>query len=535
MDLRPLPRFHQSTAGTLFAVSLLLIFFGIRSMAEPLQCNDIFPSTRSHREIPKDVLLLENQMETFLNGTRILNPSKVFSISAQILKIMPDHYDARMKYILSAMSLGRLKEAHQELTLALKEDPENTNLNILLAKTLSKIPADERNENPKKIAENLYRKGSLKESEWGHLGSLSLWLRDKKLLEKIISKMKSEHPNSEKILKLELELLRIEERDQELLDKSEHLTEGQQKDFEIIELRARALQHTNKLMEALTLIENNIPEDQRPSSLDFLYSDVLFSLRRPQEALVSIDRALSRKKIPNRHFLKLRYKILKVLRMYDESIALLNSMKQLYPQDQFSVGAMIETQFLKASSLESSKPEQSAQLFEETYQLTLKAAQGSSNNEFYMKYQARTLIKMQRYEDALVVLNDLIKNGKNVSDYEDLAVICYLHLDQFDKALVSSQKLFQLFPKDPVILGHLATSLIGLGRYQEAASRLEQGILSGISDNFNWINLARAYEKMGELSKALEILETIQKLEPNNMFIQNKINRILTKQYKEKK
>lgn len=152
-----------------------------------------------------------------------------------------------------------------------------------------------------------------------------------------------------------------------------------------------------------------------------------------------------------------------------------------------------------------------------------------------MKYQARTLIKMQRYEDALVVLNDLIKNGKNVSDYEDLAVICYLHLDQFDKALVSSQKLFQLFPKDPVILGHLATSLIGLGRYQEAASRLEQGILSGISDNFNWINLARAYEKMGELSKALEILETIQKLEPNNMFIQNKINRILTKQYKEKK
>jgi tetratricopeptide (TPR) repeat protein len=220
---------------------------------------------------------------------------------------------------------------------------------------------------------------------------------------------------------------------------------------------------------------------------------------------------------------------LKSLRQYDEAIQQLEQISYHFPKDSFLSNAFMEIYFLKSSSLKKTNPDESSVLLEKSYQIVLQALQSNPNNEFLKKYHARILLRQDRYEEALVILNELQQRNPSASDYDEMAAVANLRLDRFENALRHSQRLYSMDSEDPVNLDHLARSLIGLGRYQEAAETIEKGILNGLSDNLTWINLAKAYEMLNEYDKAIEILQVIQKKETHNYFVKNTLNRVQEK------
>lgn len=119
-------------------------------------------------------------------------------------------------------------------------------------------------------------------------------------------------------------------------------------------------------------------------------------------------------------------------------------------------------------------------------------------------------------------------------DYQDMATVVNLRLENFETALEMSRKLYAMNPKDPIYLDHISRSLFGLGRYQEAVDMIEQGIRNGFSDHLTQVNRAKAYEQLQEYDKAIEILQVILKNEPHNYFIKNTLDRVQRKKKKQR-
>ena len=132
------------------------------------------------------------------------------------------------------------------------------------------------------------------------------------------------------------------------------------------------------------------------------------------------------------------------------------------------------------------------------------------------KKKAMILGQMQKYEEAISIVDDIIKENENDLDCFVLLSRFYFISADYLKSVKAAKKALIINDTNIDARINLASSLINLKRYTEA----EEECLKGLKlDNNNvnlLMNISTLYTEMGDFDKSLVELEKLKNIEPNN-------------------
>ena len=132
------------------------------------------------------------------------------------------------------------------------------------------------------------------------------------------------------------------------------------------------------------------------------------------------------------------------------------------------------------------------------------------------KKKAMILSQMQKYEEAISLVDDIIKENENDLDCFILLSRFYFISADYLKSVKAAKKALIINEKNIDARINLASSLINLKRYTEA----EEECLKGLKlDNNNvnlLMNISTLYTEMGDFDKSLVELEKLKNIEPDN-------------------
>ncbi len=114
-----------------------------------------------------------------------------------------------------------------------------------------------------------------------------------------------------------------------------------------------------------------------------------------------------------------------------------------------------------------------------------------------------------RWNDALAIWEQILTHqGEVLAEDWAGAARCALELGHFTRVLETCEVLLGINKNHEQAVVYLGKALIGLERYEEAASYLSKATLVYPQDANNWLTLADCYQKSGKNLRALEALRT---------------------------
>lgn len=122
--------------------------------------------------------------------------------------------------------------------------------------------------------------------------------------------------------------------------------------------------------------------------------------------------------------------------------------------------------------------------------------------------QARTLMRMERYADAVAVLEDVLKSFPPEKWVHYYLAICYEELDRFDETEAHLRASLNFDPDDPDLLNFLGYLYAEYNTNLDEAEKLINKALSITPDSpFYLDSLGWVYYRKGEADKALELIQ----------------------------
>ena len=122
-------------------------------------------------------------------------------------------------------------------------------------------------------------------------------------------------------------------------------------------------------------------------------------------------------------------------------------------------------------------------------------------------YKARYLIYEKRYQEAI----DLLKNN-HASPFnprkEYFVALAYFKLGNMDSALVYANQVKLMKPKNFMTYGILHEIYAARGDMKSASGQFEEYLRISRKNNLAWNNLSIDFERMGDLNKALAVLDS---------------------------
>ena len=132
------------------------------------------------------------------------------------------------------------------------------------------------------------------------------------------------------------------------------------------------------------------------------------------------------------------------------------------------------------------------------------------------KKKAMILSQMQKFEEAISIVDDVIKENENDIDCFVLLSRFYFLATDYLKSVKAAKKALTINETNIDARLNLASSLINLKRYSEA----EEECLKGLKlDNNNvnlLMNISTLYTEIGDFDKSLVELEKLKNIEPDN-------------------
>lgn len=127
----------------------------------------------------------------------------------------------------------------------------------------------------------------------------------------------------------------------------------------------------------------------------------------------------------------------------------------------------------------------------------------------------QTYLEPDRYQDAIIVIEGLLKGSPDNPDLHHLAGVAYYGLKNNDKALMNFSKVTpeSRFYQDAVV--HLAFLYREKGKRQEAAELLEQTVRKNPDNGEFMYYLGTFYEEDEEYEKAEQMLQRAIDIEPD--------------------
>ncbi|KAL8471983.1 hypothetical protein ACS0TY_029281 [Phlomoides rotata] len=147
-----------------------------------------------------------------------------------------------------------------------------------------------------------------------------------------------------------------------------------------------------------------------------------------------------------------------------------------------------------------------------------KGSKNKASPEVTRKLGDATLYYAQgRYEEAIIVLKEVIRLAPNLSDsYHTLGLI-YKELKNEKKSFGFYMIAAHLDPKDSSLWKNLLTRSIELGDKRQANYCLNKAITADPGDIDLWFDRASLYFELGEYQKAADSYEQISRLCPDNI------------------
>lgn len=142
-------------------------------------------------------------------------------------------------------------------------------------------------------------------------------------------------------------------------------------------------------------------------------------------------------------------------------------------------------------------------------------------NIYAKKLLIGTLLRNQRPDQALVVIEPLIKSGTEDSQLYALAGDAYLKLKDFNRATASYEKANSLSPQTAAYHTALGLSQIAQGNNSEAAVELEKAANLDSKSLRTGVLLILTHLRQKEFDKALAVAKLSEKEQPDNPMIQN--------------
>ena len=143
---------------------------------------------------------------------------------------------------------------------------------------------------------------------------------------------------------------------------------------------------------------------------------------------------------------------------------------------------------------------------------------GRPNTQLYL-FKLLCLQQLNRNAEAAEVLELLVKQKPNSSNYWQQLAALYLSTEQFTRAILAIERAqsngFMNTPKDNY---NLIGIYFNLGQYEKAAELLEAGLKSGAieADSKNWELLAFSYQQLERPLKGIEALKEATKAYPKS-------------------
>jgi len=136
---------------------------------------------------------------------------------------------------------------------------------------------------------------------------------------------------------------------------------------------------------------------------------------------------------------------------------------------------------------------------------------------------AKLYLTSQRYPKAEAMYKELLQCCDDVSFHANLGLACYQQA-KYLEAYQSYQEALAHDPKNPERLAALGRASMAVQRYHEAAPLLEQAA-SRLSRNTQLLHLlAECYLKLGQSEQEEEAYRRINKIEPYNEEVKEKLN-----------
>lgn len=141
---------------------------------------------------------------------------------------------------------------------------------------------------------------------------------------------------------------------------------------------------------------------------------------------------------------------------------------------------------------------------------------------------AKLYLTTGREAKAEALYKELLQHKKDVSFYANLGLAYYMQAKYFD-ACFAYQEALNLDPQTPERSAALGRACIAARRFSDAAPLLEKAI-SRLSRDTELLHLlAECYVQLGENAKAEDAYRRINKIEPYNEGVKQKISDLTAK------
>lgn len=271
---------------------------------------------------------------------------------------------------------------------------------------------------------------------------------------------------------------------------------------------------TNNFKKAIENLEVCYQIDSLNVAVEFEFSKSYFSLKKYNEAVIFIDKALE-KESENRHLLKYKVAILKAQRNYKEAIEIQKQLVLIKPiySDELVLLYMQNKEFEKAESL--------------IDEIEKKALGTLKLRRFKTYLNNRKKIKDKILENSKIVsrstnIDSLLQKYNETKDYKILLEILSYDLKSglFEKLYIDSKAGIELYPAQPVLYQLSGFALNKLKRYSEAIDVLTIGIDFVIDNNKMELSyykeLIVSYEGVKNRELAQKYKQKVEKLKRVN-------------------
>jgi Flp pilus assembly protein TadD len=201
---------------------------------------------------------------------------------------------------------------------------------------------------------------------------------------------------------------------------------------------------------------------------------------------------------------------------HEEAIAHCREFLRLMPDDQTAPLAYV----LLGRSLEATgKLEEAADAFRHDIQMRPRDVDGRIG-------LAGVLLSQQRFDQAITVLQDLIRiDPRNPSVYANLG-IAYVGLDKSQEAVAAFAQAVELSPDDPGFLHNLGNALAGVARLDEAVAQYRRSLVLAPSAAVHHA-LGMVLVAQGKPAEAIAELKRAASLDPGNAEIRDDLAAIV--------